>query len=193
MQEKFKIRLSSGNGCYHSVQNLCISNYCDRIYRTIIDAYQLILSRPGLPKTFLMAHSKAKLKSNGNNTSCFKSFLQETCLHIFVCLDCAIGFIQTLVLALPFHEDTKLSKNIIQYLPYKLIIRFLEFYALPHCIPPPTTYLTDPKYMISNCPISSKRTLTGPNNFVLYREQVKYTFIYLQLAGTNPQQNNIQP
>jgi len=39
------------------------------------------------------------------------------------------------LLALPFHGDTKLSENIIQDLPPNWIIGFLEFYALPHCIP----------------------------------------------------------
>ena len=34
--EKFKSRLSSGNACYHSVQNLCLWNYCVRIYRHVI-------------------------------------------------------------------------------------------------------------------------------------------------------------
>ena len=67
-----------------------------------------------------MAHSKAKLKSSGNNTPCFKPFLQETCIHIFVCLDSAIGLIYTLLLALPLDEDPKLIKNIIQDLPPKL-------------------------------------------------------------------------
>ena len=28
-------RLSSGNACYHSVQNRCLRNYCVRIYRTV--------------------------------------------------------------------------------------------------------------------------------------------------------------
>ena len=51
-------------------------------------------------------------------------------------------------------------------------------------------YLTNPKYMISNWPNSSKPTLTIPNNFLLHRQQVKYTFIYLQLAWTNSQQNS---
>ena len=65
-----------------------------------------------------MAHSKAKLKSNGNNTSpCFKTFLQETRRHISVYLDFAIGFTQTLLLALPFHGDAKLNENIVQDLP----------------------------------------------------------------------------
>ena len=88
--------------------------------------------------TLLMAHSKAKFKSNGNNTSpCFKPFLQETCRHIFVYLNSAIGFIWTLLLALPLHRDIKLNDNIIQDLPPNWIIGFLEFCSLSHCIPPP--------------------------------------------------------
>ena len=126
-----------------------------------------------------MAHSKAKFKSNGNTTSpCFKPFLQETCRHIFVCLDSVIGFIQTLLLALPFHGDIKLNENIIQDLSPNWIIGFFEFYILPHFIPFFfLKYLTNPKYMISNSPISSKPTLTAPNNFLLHKQRVKYTFI----------------
>jgi len=40
--------------------------------------------------------------------------------------------------------------------------------------------------MISNWPILSKPTLTIPNIFLLHRQQVKYTFTYLQHAWTNP-------
>ena len=39
----------------------------------------------------------------------------------------------------------------------------------------PPKYLTNPKYMISNWPISSKPTLTIPNNFLFHRQQVKYS------------------
>jgi hypothetical protein len=63
----------------------------------------------------------------------------------------------------------------------KWIVGSLEFYVLPHCIPFVFfKYLTNPKYMISNWPILSKPTLTIPSNFVLHRQQVKYsqTLIY---------------
>jgi hypothetical protein len=49
---------------------------------------------------------------------------------------------------------------------------FLQFYALPHCF---SKYLTNPRYMISNWPISLKQTLPIPNNFLLYRQQAKYS------------------
>jgi len=39
----------------------------------------------------------------------------------------------------------------------------------------------------------SKPTLMIPNNFLLHRQQVKYTFIYLQLSWTNPRQNTVKP
>ena len=95
--------------------------------------------------------------------------------HISVYLDFAIGFTQTLLLALPFHGDAKLNENIIQDLPPNWIIVFLEFYALPHCIPFfPLKYLTNLKY-ISNWPILSKPTLTIPNNFLLHRQ---HSYIY---------------
>jgi hypothetical protein len=56
------------------------------------------------------------------------------------------------------------------------IMGFLEFYALPHCIPFGFfKYLTNPRYTISNWPILSTPTLPIPSNFLLQRQQVKYS------------------
>ena len=62
--------------------------------------------------------------------------------------------------------------------PPKWIIGFLEFCALLYCIPSPPQYLTTPKYMISNWPISETHWQSSIISFCTGRSKNTLLYIY---------------
>jgi hypothetical protein len=92
--------------------------------------------------TFLMAYSKAELKSNGNKASpCHRPFwignLLDRFLPIWILWQVSFILVHILT-SLTSFVDTQIYKNIVRYFPPNWIIGFLEIWiaiVLSHCTP----------------------------------------------------------
>ena len=138
-----------------------------------------------------MAHFKAKLKSNDNNTSpCFKPFFQETCSHIIVYLDSV--WVTFRHFYQPYHFTGIPNSLRILCKTSHLTESWASLNSMHcHIVFPLFVCLFVFKYLTNFTHFVETHTI--PNNFLLHMQSVKYTFIYLQLAWQNPWQNTVKP
>ena len=130
-----------------------------------------------------MAHSKAKPKkamaithipdSNHSywkhvHTSLSTSTLLQVSFILFVSLTISLGIPKSMRI---LYKTSHLTESWASLNSMHCLIVSPPLFSLK--------YVTNPKYIISNRLISSKPTMTIPNNFLLHRQQVNYTlYIY---------------